>query len=339
MVGVAMATIRSPQGRKAAEGMHIEAGHKNSFLYQWMEPAYFEEVIEHLVRRNVFMNPTLHFEWKALTEHAREHELEDSRLLSNPNLQYMPMDERLVTLGQYHWADKRSAEEKKQFLNGYRKVQDFLRRFVKAGGKIYSGTDSAAATTPGLSLHHEMELLVDAGLSPTEAILTSTRWGAEIIGLDKKLGTVEVNKLADLVILRGNPLEDIRRTREIEQVVRDGEIVDLSYHSDYRFPFRRPGPQSKHLYNPIPVLLDINPPVGAQGTEVKLRVSGRGFVPNSVVLFDEVPVGTVWVSPTELSAVLTPSHTSRAGTFLMRVETPKPGGGVSAPIEFIVTFP
>ena len=339
MVGVAISTIRSTEGRKAVEGMTIPAGHKNSLLYQWMEPAYFNEVIESLVSRKVMINPTLDFEWKGLMEHAGAFELEDARLLYNPNLQYMPLSERLVSLGQYHWADKRSSGEKELFLKGYKRVQEFLGRFVKAGGKIYSGTDSAAATTPGLSLHHEMELLVDAGLSPMDSLRSSTQWSAELLGLDNKLGTVEVNKLADLVILRGSPLEDIRRTKEIDQVIRDGEVVDTGFHSDYSFPFRLLGPVSKHLYNPIPVLSDVNPPMTAQGTEAKLRVRGRGFVPSTVVQIDGSAIQTTWVSPTELSAVLPRAHSSRVGTVLIQVESPLPGGGVTEPLEFYITYP
>ena len=319
--------------------MTLEAGHKNSLLYQWMEPAYFDELIQSLVEHQVFLNPTLDFEWKGIIDRTSEFELEDTRLLFNPLLQYVPLDERLVTLGQYHWADKRSAADREQFLKGYRRVQEFLRRFVKAGGKIYSGTDSAAANTPGLSLHHEMELYVDAGLSPMEAILTSTKWGAEILRLDQQLGTVEPNKLADLVILRANPLEDIRNTKAIEQVIRGGEIMDIGFHSDYESPFPLFGPESKHLYNPPPRARDVHPPVAVQGKETKLRVLGQGFVPNSVVYLAGSPLATNWVSSTELSAVLTPQQTSRVGTFLITVQSPKPGGGVSEGVAFLVDYP
>jgi hypothetical protein len=304
-----------------------------------MEPAYFDEMIKAFVQHNVFINPTLDFEWKGIIDRTPEFELEDSRLLYNPLLQYVPLDERLVTLGQYHWADKRSSSDREQFLKGYRNVQDFLRRFVKAGGKIYSGTDSAAANTPGLALHHEMQIYVDAGLSPMEALLTSTKWGAEILRLDKKLGTVEPNKLADLVILRANPLNDIRNTKAVDQVIRDGEIVDITFHGDYQFPFPRYGPESKHLYNPPPSLRDVSPAVVAQGKEARLRVLGRGFVPSSVVLFGGSAVDTKFVSPTELSAVLTPRQTSQVGTVLITVRSPKPGGGVSGELEFIVDYP
>jgi len=339
MTGVAISAIRKDEGRKAMQGMAIEAGHKNSFLYQWMEPAVFDEMVAYLVKRNIYLNPTLDFEWKGIIERAAQFEVDDTRLLYNPLLQYVPIDERLLTLGQYHWADKRSFEEREQFLKGYRNVQDFLRRFVKAGGKIYSGTDSAAANTPGLALHHEMQLYVDAGLTPLQSLMTSTKWAAEILHLDKQLGTVEPGKLADLVILRDNPLEDIRNTKSVEQVIRNGEIVDSTYHSDYVFPFPLYGPESKHLYNPVPRLRSIVPAVLTQGKTATLRVRGQGFVPNSVVFFGGSQVQTRWVSTTELAVTLTSEQTSNAGTVLVTIQSPKPGGGVSDAVPVIVDYP
>jgi imidazolonepropionase-like amidohydrolase len=338
MTGIGLATIRSAEGRKAAAAMNIEAGHKNSLLYQWMEPAIFDELIQDLVRRNIYINPTLHFEWKGLTEHVRDHELEDSRLLNNPDLQYVPLSERVVFLGQYHWADSMSHADKEKALQGYRKVQEFLKRFVQAGGKIYSGTDSAAALTPGLSLHHEMQLLVDAGLTPMQALQSSTIWAAEILSLQDKLGTVEPSKFADVVILRNNPLQDIRNTKTVDTVIRGGEIMDTRFHSDYRFPFLRYGPESKHLYNPVPALTNIQPPLTPEGSEVKLRIIGQRFVSSSVVRVGELRVPTQWVSSKELLVTLSPSLTATVGTFLISVETPVPGGGRTEPLEFYVTY-
>src|SRR5437879_5026919 len=277
MTGVGISAIRKADGRTALQGMTIEAGHNNSLLYQWMEPAVFDEMIQYFVKHNVYLNPTLDFEWKGIINRSAQFELEDARLLYNPLLQYMPLDERLVSLGQYHWADKRAPADREQFLKGYRNVQDFLRRFVKAGGKIYSGTDSAAANTPGLALHHEMQLYVDAGLTPLQALMTSTKWAAEILHLDKQLGTLQAGKLADLVILRADPLDDIRNTKAIDRVIRDGEIVDTTYHSDYTFPFPMYGPESKHLYNPAPRVRSVVPAVVTQGKAISLRVVGRGF--------------------------------------------------------------
>jgi hypothetical protein len=318
--------------------MHLEAGHKNSALYQWMEPAEFDRVVQELVGRRVFVNPTLAFEWKALTPRSRDHEQEDLRLFSIPALSHVSLDDRLVILGQYHWPDSRRAEEIRQFGDGYLKVQQFLAKFAQAGGKIYAGTDSSAATTPGLSLHHEMQLLVDAGLTPMQAIMAATSNGAELLGLDRKIGTVEKGKTADLVLVDANPLQEITNTKKIFKVIKDGRVVDTTYHADYEIPIRRPGPESKHLYNPLPVVRDVSPPVAVEGASATLRIVGRGFTPSSVVKFDGRASDTRWISPTELAATLSPQHTARVGTFLVTVETPKPGGGSSEPVEFIITF-
>ena len=260
MEGIALATATSPRAQEAVGRMHLEAGHKNSALYQWMESAEFDRVVQELVGRRVFVNPTLAFEWKALTPRSGDHEQDDLRLFSIPALSYVSLDDRLVILGQYHWPDDRCADEIRQFGDGYRKVQQFLARFVQAGGKVYAGTDSSAATTPGLSLHHEMQLLVDAGLTPMQAIKAATRNGAELLGLERKIGTVEKGKTADLVIVDADPLQEITNTKKIFKVIQDGRVVDTTYHADYELPIRRPGPESKHLYNPIPVPRSKAPP-------------------------------------------------------------------------------
>lgn len=338
MEGIAVATATSPRARDAVGRMHLEAGHKNSALYQWMDPAEFDRVIRDMVGRNVFVNPTLAFEWKALTPRRDAHEQEDQRLFRLPALGYVPNDDRLVILGQYRWADRRAAGEIRQFEDGYRKVQQFLARFVEAGGKIYAGTDTSAATSPGLSLHHEMQLLVDAGVSPMRAIMAATAHGAELVGQERRLGTVERGKVADLVLLDANPLQDIANTTTIFRVIKDGRVADTTYHADYAIPIRRPGPESKHLYNPRPSVRDVLPPTAVEGAAVTIRVVGRGFTPDSVVKVDGRAIETRWVSATELAATLGAQQTAKPSTLLVTVDTPAPGGGASAPVEFLVTF-
>jgi hypothetical protein len=133
-------------------------------------------------------------------------------------------------------------------------------------------------------------------------------------------------------------LESISNTKKIFIVIQDGRIVDTQYHADYEIPIKRPGPESKHLYNPVPQLRDVLPPVAVEGESVNLRILGQGFTSNSVVKFDGRAVETRWVNSSELWATLAASETARVGTFRITVETPKPGGGLSEPVEFLVTF-
>ena len=74
--------------------------------------------------------------------------------------------------------------------------------------------------------HRELELLVEAGLSPVEVITAATRNGALALRKLDELGTIEAGKRADLLLLSANPLEDVRNFRKIDQVMLDGEWVD-----------------------------------------------------------------------------------------------------------------
>lgn len=100
------------------------------------------------------------------------------------------------------------------------------RALYRAGLPILAGTDAGVPfSLPGWSLHEELELLVEAGLTPAEALAAATRGPAEALGRLDELGTVEPGKRADLVLLRDDPLQDIRNTREIEAVVLDGRLL------------------------------------------------------------------------------------------------------------------
>ncbi len=89
----------------------------------------------------------------------------------------------------------------------------------RAGVGILAGTDTGFGnfyTIPGFSLHDELELLTSAGLTPLQS---ATLNPARFLGMEKTLGTIEKGKIADLVLLDANPLEDIRNTRRINAVV------------------------------------------------------------------------------------------------------------------------
>ena len=104
-------------------------------------------------------------------------------------------------------------------------LKQACKKLHTAGVKIAAGTDSG---TPGVvigkSLHKELELMVEAGINPMEAIIAGTKNAADNLGKASELGTIEKGKLADMVVVAGNPLDKIETTRDIKMVIKDGLI-------------------------------------------------------------------------------------------------------------------
>ena len=107
---------------------------------------------------------------------------------------------------------------------------EFLRRVHASGGIIVPSTDVGAAPlqVPGFSLHRELELLVRAGISPSDVLQAATRVAAVALRRGDDLGTIEKGKLADVLIVDGDPLADIAETRRITTVVKNGVAYDPS---------------------------------------------------------------------------------------------------------------
>ncbi|HSB09483.1 MAG TPA: amidohydrolase family protein [Blastocatellia bacterium] len=109
-----------------------------------------------------------------------------------------------------------------------KKYLEVIGAMQRAGVKLMTGSDFGANPLlfPGWGVHDEMALLVKAGLTPMQAIQAATRNPATFLGLDKSVGTIEKNKLADMVLLTANPLEDINNTRKISAVIFQGKMYD-----------------------------------------------------------------------------------------------------------------
>jgi len=113
--------------------------------------------------------------------------------------------------------------------------QEYFKRNVEMVGALHnagvpfmSGTDTAPGVyiMPGFSLHDELANFVEAGFTPMESLQTATSNPAKFLGMEDRFGSVEVGKIADLVLLSANPLEDIRNTQKISIVIADGRLLD-----------------------------------------------------------------------------------------------------------------
>src|SRR5829696_2983285 len=114
-------------------------------------------------------------------------------------------------------------------LNQYlwSKVLQLTKMLYDNGVTILSGSDIPNfELVPGASLHHELELLVEAGIPPLEVIKIATRNGAQALGIEKDVGTIVPGKQADMMILSDNPMDDISNTKKIEAVISDGQFLD-----------------------------------------------------------------------------------------------------------------
>jgi len=102
-------------------------------------------------------------------------------------------------------------------------MMETVRELHKDGLTLIAGTDQ---NIPGYSLHRELELYVEAGFTPMEALQAATSVPAKAMGLDKTVGTIELGKRADFVLLGADPLADIHNTRSIAKTISAGAIYD-----------------------------------------------------------------------------------------------------------------
>ncbi len=180
----------------------------------------FDSLANVLAESNTWMCPTL----TVLRAIGR---LNDSLFMRDDRLKYLPdfmtrswnprEDFRFSLAGEEYYRAMRETYELHIGLVG--KLHD-------AGVKLLAGTDFPNPYCyPGFSLHDELELMVEAGLSPLAALQTATLNPALFMGKEELFGTVAEGKVANLLLLRGNPLERIQYSREIESVILRGQIL------------------------------------------------------------------------------------------------------------------
>ena len=138
-----------------------------------------------------------------------------------PRWKYMP--ETLRT----QWRRQAGLHDVDASRHHFAALLRLTKKMADAGVEIIAGTDTAnPSLVPGFSLHDELGLLVSAGLTPIQALQSATINPARYLGRQRDLGTIQVGKIADLVLLNSNPLDDIRHTQDIEAVIVNGRFLD-----------------------------------------------------------------------------------------------------------------
>ena len=156
--------------------------------------------------------------------------LDDKNFSNDARLKYMPKAERESwELKNNPSVSSNTAEDWAIEKKVYQKELEIVGAMRRAVVKFLAGTDAGNPFCfAGFSLHDELGLLVQAGLTPMEALQAATYNAAEFLGLTDSLGTIEAGKIADLVVLDANPIDDIANTRKIAAVVVDGKYYPRS---------------------------------------------------------------------------------------------------------------
>jgi len=213
---------------QAATGDPAFANAHDSFLTGWtteergwagLDSSSIARTARALAQTKVAIVPTL-------VVHDMLARLDNPILLTRPGMEDVPENAQSVRsvpslLRRTGWR----ASDFDAFRRSRRRQDQFVREYKRAGGAIAAGSDAAnQLLIPGYSLHEEMSLLVAAGLTPLEAITAATRRGAQLLKADS-LGMLAPGKVADLVVLNGNPAGNIAATRSIAMVMIRGRII------------------------------------------------------------------------------------------------------------------
>lgn len=150
-----------------------------------------------------------------------------SKMLDDPIFAQAVSPAMLKTLKTPEYQKKSASDpDFKEYPQFLKTAQANLKRLHDAGVKIAFGTDTGVPLRiPGYFEHWEMQLMSEAGISTRDIIVSASKSAAEFLGVSKDLGTLEKGKWADLVVLKQNPLQDIRNTRTIDSVMIAGNLI------------------------------------------------------------------------------------------------------------------
>jgi hypothetical protein len=275
----------------------------------------YDRVIDAMVQRGVAWTPTIAKWLRPLSPSANRFRERENEILNNPNAD-LPAAVRAVTDNAYDKLLKRyTPEQLQQARRGYEKANEFIHRFVQAGGILKEGSDPPRGMA-ALLMHQALTMDVEAGVPPMTAIQAATLNVAKTFGKDKDYGSVEPGKVADLSIVEGDPLQDIWMTQNVKMVIMDGKVVNHEFEK-----YKNPIP-SFYSYQSLPGDLEISPLFLIEGSgPTTLKVRGHGGMwPFHRVMLDGQPLPTSFVSKDEIKAIISPEAVARAGTYIVTVK-------------------
>jgi imidazolonepropionase-like amidohydrolase len=210
------ANIIASRGWAAASAFERGAGALVDSTY---DEARCQALAQEFLRNDTWQVPTLTVRYNIT-------HLDDPALASDPRIRYVPAFVRQRWMDRAESLDRGAAGQASQQAQ-YRREVAIVGLLFRAGVPILAGTDELNPyCLPGFSLHDELARLVDAGLTPLAALQAATLNPARFLHATDSLGTVETGKVADLVLLDGDPLADIRNVSRIAAVVVNGRLLD-----------------------------------------------------------------------------------------------------------------
>jgi len=290
----------------------------------YYEPENYDPIIAAMVENRVAWTPTIAKWLRPLSPSAQRFRARESEILDNPKAN-LPGAVRAVTeLAYDKFARRYKPDALARARIGYEKANEFIRRFVNAGGILKEGSDPPRGMA-GMLMHEAMVMDVEASVPPMTAIMAATLNVAKTFKKDKDYGSVEPGKVADLAIIEGDPLKDIWATQNVKMVVMDGKPVDIAL-TGYRNPI-----PSFYAYQTLPMELAIEPSFVLEGEgPITLKVRGEGMWPfhrvmlkrefGSLFNFNAAELPTRYVSKTELEAQIAPELLTPAGTYTITVK-------------------
>ena len=332
--GLGMTSIGDVKKRWEVHERRMTGKINTADLSYYYEPENFDGIVKAVTEKHVSWSPTIATWYRPLSPSVARFKERELSILDRKEASYLPGVLREQALGQYERYAKFPPERLNNAREGYKKLEDLIRRYVQAGGLIRAGSDPNNGL-PGLGVHQEMVMFVEAGLTPMQAIQAATVNVAMAFRKDTDFGTVEPGKVADLIAVDGDPLKDVWTTQNVKLVVLGGKIVDHEFHANHK----NPSPAIR-AWRATPQEIELSPRSVVQGSgaaTVKITTR-RGFDRFHKATLAGKELETRFISPGEIEATVPPALTKQAGTYPLIVVGQGDSASKSAPAYFIVSF-